>query len=104
MLTIFGTAEASGLASLLTFLGVLLAIYIFIKFCSWAKNFQLSGQIKKVIYILTGVGLIVFNIIYSKGNSLATQGDWSVATVALVGSLVWVLIFAFALMAETKSE
>lgn len=104
MLTIFGAAETGGSGSLLTFLGVLLAIYIFIKFCSWAKNFQLSGQIKKAIYILTGVGLIVFNIIYSKGNTLAAQGDWSVATIALVGSLVWVFIFAFVLMAETKSE
>lgn len=104
MLAIFGSAAASGWESLLTFLGVVLAIYIFIKYCSWAKNFQLSGAFKKVIYILTGVGLIVFNVLYSMGNKLAAHGDWNIATIALVGSLVWVLIFAFVLMAETKSE
>ncbi|NLB88771.1 MAG: hypothetical protein GX790_06030 [Syntrophomonadaceae bacterium] len=50
------------------------------------------------------MGLIIFNVLYSKGNALAAQGDWSMATIALVGSLVWVLIFAFVLMAETKPE
>ncbi len=103
-MAIFGAAEVSGLDSLITFLGVLLAIYVFIKFCSWAKSFQLSGGVKKVMYLLTGAGLIVFNVIYSKGNALAAHGDWSMATIALVGSLAWVFIFAFALMAETKAE
>jgi hypothetical protein len=35
---------------------------------------------------------------------VAASGDWSGATVALLGSLIWVFIFAFVLMAETKSE
>lgn len=103
-LTIFGAAEVGGLESLLTFLGVLLAIYIFLKFCSWAKNFELSGQFKKVLFILTGIGLIAFNVFYSIGNKFADQGNWNIATLALVSALIWTFIFAFTLMAETKSE
>lgn len=39
------------------------------------------------------------------GNkAIIASGDYSVATNALLVSLVWVFIFAFALMAETKSE
>lgn len=90
---------------LVTFLMVVLGIFIFLKFCSWAKKFQLSAGVKKIIYILTGVGLIGFNVYYSMGNkAILATGDWSVATNALLASLVWVFIFAFALMAETKAE
>lgn len=110
MLAIFGSAAAEGGSSifhnpLFVLLLVLVATYIFIRFCTWAKKFQLSGKLKKWIFILTGVGLLVFNVLYSKGNAMVNQtGDWSGATIALVGSLVWVFIFAFALMAETKAE
>ena len=84
---------------------VLLATYIFMKFCGWAKNFQLSGQLKKWVYILTGVGVIGFNIMYSMGNSaITTSGDWGFATIALVVSLAWVFVFSFVLMAETKAQ
>lgn len=90
---------------LVTFLSVILGIFIFLKFCSWAKRFQLTAGVKKIIYILTGVGLIGFNVYYSMGNkAIIASGDYSVATNALLVSLVWVFIFAFALMAETKSE
>lgn len=107
--TVFGSAaaESGGLLGnpLVLFLLVLLSIYIFIKFCSWAKKFQLTAGFKKAIYILTGAGLIVFNILYAKGNALILEtGDWSGATTALLASFVWVFIFAFALMAQTKSE
>lgn len=103
-MTIFGASEVGGLESLLTFLGVILAIYIFLKFCTWAKNFELSKQFKKVFFILTGIGLIAFNVFYSMGNKAASQGDWTVATLALISALVWTLIFAFTLMAGTKAE
>jgi hypothetical protein len=84
---------------------VLIAIYIFVKFCSWSKKFQLPGQVKKWVFILTGIGVIFFNVLYSMGNSkVSLNGDWSGATMALLASLVWVLIFAFVLMAETKPE
>lgn len=109
MLAIFGSASAEGgglfYNPLFELLLVLVATYIFLKFCAWAKNFQLSGQVKKWMFILTGLGLVVFNFLYAKGNAMvATSGDWSGATVALLGSLIWVFIFAFVLMAETKSE
>jgi len=91
--------------NLVAFLTVILGIFIFLKFCSWAKRFQLSAGVKKLIYILTGVGLIGFNVYYSMGNkAIIASGDYSVATNALLVSLIWVFIFAFALMAETKSE
>ena len=91
--------------SLVAFLIVLLGIFVFLKFCSWAKKFQLSGGLKLAIYILTGVGLIVFNILYTMGNSaISGSGDYGMATIALVVSLVWAFIFAFVLMAETKAE
>jgi len=84
---------------------VLVAIYIFFKFCSWAKNFQLSGKVKKWTFILTGLGVVFFNVLYSQGNTqILTSGDWSGATTALLASLAWVVLFAFVLMAETKPE
>lgn len=108
MLTIFGSAEQSTNIfhnPIFVLLVVFAAIFIFIKFCSWAKSFQLSGSVKKWTFILTGVGLVVFNVLYSKGNAAVTANqDWNMASIALVGSLVWVFIFAFVLMAETKPE
>ncbi|HZK44051.1 MAG TPA: hypothetical protein VFC73_07155 [Syntrophomonadaceae bacterium] len=102
-MAIFGMGEFNGLGSLLTLLGVFVAIYIFIKFCSWSKGFEISGQIKKIIFILTGVGTVGFNVLYAMGNKTALQGDWSMATIALAVTMAWVFVFAFALMAETKS-
>ncbi len=88
---------------LFTICAVLIAVYIFLKFCGWAKTMQLSAGFKKVIFILTGLGLIAFNIVYSMGNAKWTaSGDISLATIALGASLIWVFIFAFTLMAETK--
>lgn len=112
MLAIFaseGPPQPAGLLGndFVTLLIVLAAIFIFIKFCSWAKSVQLSAGFKKAIFILTGVGLVVFNVLYSMGNKaiVASEGmDISMATIALGAAMVWVFIFAFALMAETKSE
>lgn len=109
MLAIFGSAAEGGgnifHNPLFVLLLVVVATYIFLKFCAWAKKFQLSGKLKKWIFILTGVGLLVFNVLYAKGNAMVSaSGDWSGATVALLGSMIWVFIFAFALMAETKTE
>lgn len=109
MLAIFGSASAEGGGlfhnPLFVLALVVVGTYIFIKFCSWAKSFQLSGQLKKWLFILTGLGLVGFNFLYTKGNTLVEHsGDWSFASIALVASLIWVFIFAFALMAETKAE
>lgn len=108
MLIVFASSSVGGgLATnpIFGIVGVLLATYIFLKFCSWAKGHQVSGSMKKWIFILTGVGLIVFNVLYSQGNALIkASGDWNGATVALLASLIWVFIFAFALMADNKTE
>lgn len=112
MLAIFAEAaghEAGGTGlfynPLVLLLTVLIAIYVFVKFCSWAKKFELSGQLKKWVFILTGVGVILFNVLYSMGNTrIKLTGDWSGATIALLASLAWVLVFSFVLMADTKTE
>lgn len=110
MLAIFASAAAESEAGLfhnpvVLILMVLVAIYIFFKFCSWAKNFQLSGSLKKWTFILTGIGVVFFNVLYNMGNSkIQSSGDWGGATIALLASLAWVLVFAFVLMAETKPE
>jgi predicted neutral ceramidase superfamily lipid hydrolase len=84
---------------------VFLACYIFLKFCSWAKKFQLSGSLKKWVFIITVFAVIFFNVLYSQGNAkIAATGDWSGATIALLASLAWVIFFAFVLMAQTKTE
>ncbi|MDD2511412.1 MAG: hypothetical protein PHP26_02205 [Syntrophomonas sp.] len=108
MLAIFGSAGAGhGIwANPLVVLAIVAAsIYIFLKFCSWAKNQQLSAGAKKMVFIITGLGLVVFNVLYVRGNTMVHEsGDWSGATTALLASLVWVFIFAYALMADTKAE
>ena len=109
MVAIFGSASAGelGLFSnpLVVLLTVLLGIFVFLKFCSWAKKFELTAGTKKIIYILTGIGMVGFNVYYSMGNkAILESNNWSTATNALLVSLVWVFIFAFALMAETKAE
>jgi len=111
VLAIFASATAEPAPTglfynpLVLILMVLVATYIFIKFCSWAKKFQLSGTVKKWIFIFTGLGVIFFNLLYSQGNAkILSSGDWSGATTALLASLAWVMVFAFVLMAETKPE
>ena len=56
MLAIFGSAAASGWESLLTFLGVVLAIYIFIRGIVRAKNFQYPEHLRKLFIFLTEFG------------------------------------------------
>jgi len=109
VLALFGSSGSAAPGiwgnGLFTFLMILLGIFIFVKFCGWAKKFQLSAGFKKIIFILTGVGLVVFNVMYSMGNKQFTSsGDLNGALVALLASMVWVFIFAFAQMAETKAE
>lgn len=108
MLAIFGSegVEGSGIFTvpIVKVAIVLLAIFIFLKFCGWAKKCKLSAGAKKFIMILTGVGVVAFNIMYSKGNAaIEATGNWGMASIALAAALIWVFIFAFALMAETKS-
>ncbi len=78
-------------------------IVVFILFCRVAKKVSLPASLKKIVMVLTLVAAVVFNVLYSKGNAVITaSGDYSTATMALVGSLIWVFIFAFVLMAQTS--
>lgn len=109
MLAIFGAegVEGRGIFAIpiVKLVIVLLAIYLFLKFCGWAKKFQVSAGVKKVINILTLVGIIGFNVFYSLGNKAIEAGaGWGCASIALVASLAWIFVFAFTLMAETKPQ
>ena len=78
-------------------------IVLFVLFCRLAKKFTLPSIVKKFIMILTILAAVLFNVMYSIGNSTITaSGDYSMATKAVVGSLIWVFIFGFALMTETR--
>lgn len=79
---------------------VIIAIIIFMKFCSWAKRFSIPGKVKLWTYILIGLGTVVFNILYSKAGTLEAPNEKM--PVVLLVSLLATLIFSFVLMAETK--
>jgi hypothetical protein len=107
MIGIFASSAASGGGllnnSLLDFILVLAVGFIFLKYCGWASRFSLAAGVKKLIYILTGAALVAFNVFYSLGNAMISeQGSFDGATGALVGALLWVAIFTFALVARTK--
>ncbi|NLF45796.1 MAG: hypothetical protein GX581_06955 [Syntrophomonadaceae bacterium] len=105
MLAVFGSGEPQSLATNLIYIvAIILAVYIFIKFCSWAKGFQMSGSVKKAIFILTGVALVGLNVLYAVGNAGVRAGNWNGAFIALAVAIAWVFVFAFALMSENKPE
>ncbi len=85
---------------------VLACIWIFIKFCGFAKKFTLPGKVKLGAYILTGLGVFVMNFVFSTAKTgqgtAAVLTNPTVMNGAVAVSLVIVLIFSFALMAETK--
>lgn len=88
---------------LFTILVIILTVWIFLKFCGWAKKQTLSAGAKKGIFILTAVGAVAFNVLYSMWNAAFKQGEGlGMATIAVVSALVWVFIFSYALMSETK--
>ncbi|MDR1617288.1 MAG: hypothetical protein LBR98_09895 [Syntrophomonadaceae bacterium] len=91
---------------LVVMLSVLIFTYFFVKFCGWAKRNTLPAGAKKAIFILTAIGIVGLNVLYYIGNSAISQGNgWSMATYALIGALIWVFVFAYALMTEkAKSE
>ena len=83
---------------------VIFMSFVFLKFCVWAKGKELSAGAKKGIFILTGLGLIVFNGMYMSGNSAVAAGEgYNMATIAMASSALWVFVFAYALMTETKA-
>ncbi len=103
---LFGSAAAAGgfhNNSLFALVVIGLMIYVFLKFCGWAKKQEMSAGTKKGIFLLTAVGLVAFNLMYSMGNKAFTaSGSLNMATVAVVSAMLWVFIFSYALMSETK--
>jgi len=86
---------------------VLIGIWAFWQFCTFARKFALPGKVKLVAYILTALGVGFMNYLFSSAKKglgaevVLTNPKLMVTTV--LASLVMVLIFSFALMAETKS-
>jgi hypothetical protein len=64
----------------------------------------MSGSVKKVIFILTGVALVALNVLYAVGNAGVREGNWNGAFIALAVAIAWVFVFALALMSENKPE
>lgn len=85
---------------------IALGIFAFVKFCSFAKKFSLPGKVKLSTYILTGLGLLIMNYMFSAaktGQGAATvMSNPALMYISLAVSLLIVFIFSFALMAETK--
>ena len=109
MTGILGAAAATDgglLNNTLVIMLVVLAItYVMIKLCSWAKNFALAAGIRITVFVLTGVGVVLFNFLYYRGNAMiAAEGIWQGATVAMVAALIWVVIFSFVLCTKTKAK
>ena len=101
------SASGEGLLNNTVIVLLLLGVVVFFMFklYAWAKKFTLSAGIKKIVYILTGAGFAVFNGLYYKGNAMiAEEGNWQWATLALVISLIWMVIFSFVLCAQTKEK
>lgn len=104
---LFGSEQAAAggfyNGPLFTIAVIVLTVWIFLKFCGWAKKQMLSAGAKKGIFILTAVGAVAFNVMYAMGNTAFAHGEGlNMATIAVVSALVWVFIFSYALMSETK--
>ncbi len=86
---------------------VIIGVWVFVKFCTFAKRFSLPGKVKMGAYILTGLCVVLMNWLFSSakhglGAEVALTNP-KLMTVTVLASFLAVLIFAFALMAETKS-
>lgn len=91
--------------SLLNMAVVFAVIYAFIKYCGWAKKFSLSRGVKKAVFLLTIIAVGYLNYQYFNANEIITAtGNWTWATAVVLMSLLWVLVFAFALVAQTKEK
>ncbi len=86
---------------------VIIGVWAFWKFCTFAKRFSLPGKVKLATYIITGLGVFGMNWLFSSAKQ--GMGGHVVLTnpklmaIAIIASLFLVLLFSFALMAETKA-
>ncbi|MGE5380746.1 MAG: hypothetical protein ACM3NT_06715 [Methylocystaceae bacterium] len=90
---------------------VFLGIVIFIKFSGWASKQQVSAGFKKAAFWLTGLGLVICNVMYSKTGGLETfevgktvEGHVVMGNTGMIVTLgialFLVFLFTYALMAE----
>ncbi|NLW44327.1 MAG: hypothetical protein GXY92_03990 [Syntrophomonadaceae bacterium] len=86
---------------------VIIGIWAFWKFCTFAKKFSLPGKVKLATYIITGIGVVFFNWLFSSAKqgmgAQVVLTNPKLMAIAIITSLCMVLLFSFALMAETKA-
>ena len=86
---------------------VIVSVWAFWKFCTFAKKFSLPGKVKLTAYIITGLGVVFMNWLFSSAKQgLGAQvvlTNPKLMTITVFASIFMALIFSFALMAETKS-
>ncbi|MGI6514267.1 MAG: hypothetical protein GX052_00085 [Syntrophomonadaceae bacterium] len=86
---------------------VIVGIWAFWKFCTFAKKFSLPGKVKLVTYIITGLGVVFLNWLFSSAKqgmgAQVVLTNPKLMAVTIIASLFMVLLFSFALMAETKA-
>lgn len=82
---------------------IFLGIVVFVKFAGWASKQRVSAGFKKAAFWLTGLGLVICNIMYAKTGGEETfhveHGTFEM-TLALGVALFLVFLFTYALMAE----
>ncbi|MGE5404989.1 MAG: hypothetical protein ACM3PP_08615 [Candidatus Saccharibacteria bacterium] len=97
-------------AAILKVLMVFVAIYVFLKFCGFAKQFTWPKKLKQFVYLLTTLGVIGFNWMFSAATegtgaeATIKHGADGLMTIAVVSALACVFLFSFALMTETKAD
>lgn len=82
------------MGGLIELLAVLVAIYIFVKFCGFSQRFVLGAGAKKAIYIITAVALVIANYLYASESELP----------AIIVGFTVLILFTIALMSETRTN
>ncbi|MGE5371682.1 MAG: hypothetical protein ACM3QZ_06810 [Solirubrobacterales bacterium] len=88
---------------------VVFIIWLFLKFCDFAKKFTLPGKVKMFVYLILTVGVGLFNYMFSKlytgrGEGFEVYANEQQMAIWVGISLATVLLFTFALVSETKTE
>ncbi|MGE5397423.1 MAG: hypothetical protein ACM3MK_07805 [Chitinophagales bacterium] len=92
------------------FVLVIFCIWLFLKFCAFAKKFSLPGKLKTWTYIIFGAGVVVFNYLFGKAKLGQTTESYvppelmGTMGIVLAASLLVVLLFTFVLVSETKEQ
>ncbi|MGE5416297.1 MAG: hypothetical protein ACM3UZ_05990 [Acidobacteriota bacterium] len=105
-----GFLAIPGVAAILKVLMVFAAIFVFLKFCGFAKQFTWPKRLKQFVYLLTTLGVVGFNWMFSSATvgsgaeATIKHGADNLMTIAVLSALACVFLFSFALMTETKAD